>query len=65
MSPETEMASPSAVINGGDGSDATITCNSDATSKTSASNGGRGRSQVCCIGRVGHQGRDGQGRRFN
>ena len=50
MTPETEMASPSAGRNGGECSDVTITHASDTTIESSARNGGQGRS------RVGHTG---------
>ena len=60
MTPETETASPAAGINDGYGSDMTIICVSE-TSKSSASNGGRGRERGGCIGRGGHQRCGGRG----
>ena len=41
MTMETEMSPPATESNGGDGSDATITCASE-TSKSNSSNGGQG-----------------------
>ena len=64
MTPETETASPATGINGGDGSDSTITCASE-TSKSNSSNGWQGRGQVVRTGRGSHQGHGGRGRFFN
>ena len=64
MTMETEMSPPATESNGGDGSDATITCASE-TSKSNSSNGGQGCGQGVCTGRCSHQGRGGRGGRFN
>ena len=65
MIPETETASPAAGINGKDGRDATITCASDTTIKSSASNGGQGHVRGGRTGRGNHQEYGGRGVRFN
>ena len=64
MIPETETASPAAVINDGNGSDATITRASN-TSKSSASNRVQRRGRGVRTGRGGHQGHGGISVRFN
>ena len=58
MTLESEMASPAAGSNGGDGSDATLT-RPHETRESNSSNGGRGCGQGGCIKRGGHQGRGG------
>ena len=64
MTPETETSSTSAASNGGDGSDAKTTHDSDMTSKSIARNGGRGRGRGGRIRRGGHQVCGGQGLRL-